>query len=42
MKCAAEMGSCVMIYISSFIKTGSDIRKLIEELHRNTESMVLS
>jgi hypothetical protein len=29
MKYAVEMGSCVMMYIPSFIKTGSSIQKLI-------------
>jgi hypothetical protein len=31
MKYAVEMGSVVMIYIPSFIKTGSGIQKLIGE-----------
>jgi hypothetical protein len=30
MKYAAETGSCAMIYIPSFVKTGSGITKLIE------------
>jgi hypothetical protein len=30
-KCAVEMGSVAMIYISSFIKIGSAIQKLMEE-----------
>jgi hypothetical protein len=30
MKCAAEMGSGAMIYIPSFTKIGSDIRRLME------------
>jgi hypothetical protein len=29
MKCAVEMSSVVMIYISSFIETGSGIQKLM-------------
>jgi hypothetical protein len=29
MKCAVEMGSGGMIYIPSFIKTGSGIQKLV-------------
>jgi hypothetical protein len=28
---ATEMGSCAITYISSFIKTGSGIQKLIKE-----------
>jgi hypothetical protein len=37
MKYAAEMGSGIMIYISSFIKIGSGIQKLIrrnKQTHR--------
>jgi hypothetical protein len=37
LKCAAEMDSGVMMYIPSFIKIGSDIRKLI--LGGYTDSM---
>jgi hypothetical protein len=37
MKYAVEMGPGAMIYITSFIKTGSDIRKLIWGIHRHTE-----
>jgi hypothetical protein len=29
MKCAVEVGSGAMIYIPSFIKTGSDTQKLM-------------
>jgi hypothetical protein len=37
MKYAAEMGSGAMIYIPSFIKTGSGIQKLIVGgIHRHT------
>jgi hypothetical protein len=31
---AVEMGSGAMIYIPSFLKTGSDIEKLIGQIHR--------
>jgi hypothetical protein len=35
MKYAVEMGSGTMIYIPSFMKSGSDIQKLIgESIHR--------
>jgi hypothetical protein len=34
MKYAVEMGSVAMIYISSFIKIGSGIQKLIGVIHR--------
>jgi hypothetical protein len=34
MKYAVEMGSVFMIYIQSFIRIGSGIKKLIEEIHR--------
>jgi hypothetical protein len=36
MKYAVEMGSGAMIYILSFIKTGSGIQKLIRRIHRET------
>jgi hypothetical protein len=36
MKYAVEMGSDVMIYVPSFIKTLSGIQKLIEGIHRQT------
>jgi hypothetical protein len=39
MKYAVEMGSGVMIYIQSFIKTGSGIQNLI---HRHTDSMEIA
>jgi hypothetical protein len=39
MKHAVEMGSGAMIYIPSFIKTGSGIQKLIGGIHRHTDSM---
>jgi hypothetical protein len=41
MKYAFKMGSGVMIYIPSFIKTGSAIQKLIRGIYRHTESMVI-
>jgi hypothetical protein len=40
MKYAVEMGSGAMIYIPSFIKTGSAIQKLIGEDTRHTQNMV--
>jgi hypothetical protein len=39
MKQAVDMGSGAMMYIPSFIKTGSGIQKLIGRTHRNTDSM---
>jgi hypothetical protein len=42
MEHATEMGTCAMIWIPSFIKTGSDIQKLMGGIHRHTESMVIS
>jgi hypothetical protein len=42
MKYAVEMVSGVMIYIPSFIKIGPGIQKLIGDIHRHTESMVIS
>jgi hypothetical protein len=40
MKYAVEMGSGAMIYIPSFIKIGSGIRKLIVEIHRQNGDRV--
>jgi hypothetical protein len=37
MEYAVEMGSVAMIYIPSFIRMGSAIQKLREEIHRQTE-----
>jgi hypothetical protein len=38
-----EIGSGAMIYIPSFIKTGSGSPKVIAEgIHRHTDSMVIS
>jgi hypothetical protein len=42
MKYAVEMGSGAMICVPSFIKIGSDIQKLIEDIHRHTDSMVIA
>jgi hypothetical protein len=42
MKYAVEMGSDAVIYIPSFIKTGSGIQKWMGSIHRNTDSMVIS
>jgi hypothetical protein len=42
MKCVVEMGSGAMIYIPSFIKTGSGIQKLIGGIHRHTDSMEIA
>jgi hypothetical protein len=42
MKYAIEMGSNAMIYIPSFIKTGSAIQKLMGGIHRHTDSMVIA
>jgi hypothetical protein len=39
MKYAVEMGSGVMIYIPSFVQTGSGIQKFIRGIHRHTDSM---
>jgi hypothetical protein len=40
MKYAIEMGSGVMIYVPSFMKIGSGVKKLLQE--RYTESKVIS
>jgi hypothetical protein len=45
MKYAVEMSSGAMMNISSLIKIGSGIQKLISgqgEIHRHTDSMVIS
>jgi hypothetical protein len=40
---AVEMGSGAMIYIPSFIKTGSVSQKLIGKgIHKHTDSMVIA
>jgi hypothetical protein len=41
-KYAVEMGSGAMIYIQSFIKTGSGIRKLIGEIYGHRDSTVIT
>jgi hypothetical protein len=38
----AEMGSVAMIYIPSFIKTGSGIQKSIKGIHRHKNSMEIT
>jgi hypothetical protein len=38
MKYAVEMGSGAMMYISSFIKIGSGIQKLIEGIKRHRDT----
>jgi hypothetical protein len=42
MKHAIVMGSGAMIYMPSFINTGSGIQKLIGAIHRHTDSNVIS
>jgi hypothetical protein len=42
MKYAVETASGAMIYIPYFIKIGSGIQKLIEGIHRSTDSMGIS
>jgi hypothetical protein len=42
MKYAVEMGSGAMIYIPSFIKTGSVIQKLIGGIYRHTDRMEIA
>jgi hypothetical protein len=42
MKYAAEKGPGAMIYIPSFINTGSGIRKLTRRIHRHTDNMVIA
>jgi hypothetical protein len=42
MKYAVEMGSGAMIYIPSFMKTGSGTQKLIGGIHRHTDSMEIA
>jgi hypothetical protein len=37
MKCAAEMGSGVMIHIPSFIKIDSGVQKLLGGVHRHRQ-----
>jgi hypothetical protein len=42
MKYAVEMGSGAMVYISSFIKIGSGIQKVIGWGFTDTDNMVIS
>jgi hypothetical protein len=42
MKYTVEMGSVAMIYIQSFIKTGSGIQKLIRRIRRHTDTVVIA
>jgi hypothetical protein len=39
-KYVVEMGSGTMIYIPSFIKTGSGVQKITGGIHRHTDNMV--
>jgi hypothetical protein len=42
MQLAVQMGSDDMLYISSFIKTGSAIQILIGEIHTHTDNMMMA
>jgi hypothetical protein len=42
MKYATDMGSGAMTYIPSFIKTGSDIQKLMGGIQRDTDRMEIA
>jgi hypothetical protein len=42
MKYAVEIGSGAMIYIQSFTKTGSTIKRLMEYVHGYTDNMVIA
>jgi hypothetical protein len=42
MKYIVEMRSGAMIYIPSFVKIESGIQKLIWEIHRHTDIMVIA
>jgi hypothetical protein len=42
MRCAVEMGSGAVIYISRFLKIGSGIQKLIRGIHIHTDSMEIA
>jgi hypothetical protein len=42
MKCAVEMRSGAVIYIPSFVNIDSGIQKLIWEIHRHTDIMVIA
>jgi hypothetical protein len=41
-KYAVEMRSAATIYIPNFIKTGSGIQELIQEIYRHTDSMMIA
>jgi hypothetical protein len=41
MKYVVEMGPCAVIYIPTFVKTGSGVQNLIRGIHRHTDSMVM-
>jgi hypothetical protein len=42
MKYAVEMGSGAMIYMPSFIKTGSGIEIFTTGIHRHTDSLEIA
>jgi hypothetical protein len=42
MQYAVQMGSGAMIYVPSFVKIGSGIQKLVEWIHRHTDSMEIA
>jgi hypothetical protein len=42
MKHAVERDLDAMIYIPSFMKTGSVIQKVTRRMHRNTDSMMIA
>jgi hypothetical protein len=41
-KYALEMGSCTVICISSFIKIGPGVQKLIARIHGHTDSVEIA
>jgi branched-subunit amino acid transport protein len=41
MKYAVEMGSVAIVYIPSFIKSGSSIQKLMWGIHKHTDNIVI-
>jgi hypothetical protein len=41
MKYATEMASGAMIFIPSYIKSGSGIQKLVGEIHRYTDTQTV-
>jgi hypothetical protein len=42
MNYAVEVGSRAIIYISSYVRIGVAIQKLIREVHRHTDSMMIA